>query len=98
MAPTVGGDLSVFAGVELRLADETFDEHWSVDLGGRRRPLYHALRFNTLTMFEKSSVHSGVDGGIAGMLQRASVASGPRSAGFLAISIHVDEKSSGVIR
>jgi len=36
MAPTVGGDLSVFAGVELRLADETFDEHWSVDLGGRR--------------------------------------------------------------
>jgi len=36
MAPTVGGDLSVFAGVELRLPDETFDEHWSVDLGGRR--------------------------------------------------------------
>ena len=36
MAPTVGGDLSVFAGVELRLADETFDEHWSADLGGRR--------------------------------------------------------------
>ena len=36
MAPTVGNDLSVFDGVQLRLADETFDDDWSVDLGGRR--------------------------------------------------------------
>jgi cyclase len=36
MAPTVGNDLSVFDGVQLRLPDETFDEEWSVDLGGRR--------------------------------------------------------------
>jgi cyclase len=36
MAATVDNDLSVFDGVTLRLADETFDEHWSVDLGGRR--------------------------------------------------------------
>jgi len=36
MAPTVGGDVSVFDGVQLRLPDETFDEQWSVDLGGRR--------------------------------------------------------------
>jgi cyclase len=36
MAPTVGNDLSVFQGVQLRLPDETFDEEWSVDLGGRR--------------------------------------------------------------
>jgi cyclase len=32
----VGNDLSVFERVELRLPDETFDEQWSVDLGGRR--------------------------------------------------------------
>jgi len=36
MAPTVNGDLSVFDGVQLRLPDETFDEQWSVDIGGRR--------------------------------------------------------------
>jgi cyclase len=36
MAPTVGNDFSVFEGVELRLPDETFDDQWSVDLGGRR--------------------------------------------------------------
>lgn len=36
MAPTVGNDLSVFDGVELRLPDVAFDEEWSVDLGGRR--------------------------------------------------------------
>jgi cyclase len=36
MAPTVNNDLSVFDAVELRLPDETFDEEWSVDLGGRR--------------------------------------------------------------
>ena len=36
MASTVGNDLSVFDGVQLRLPDETFDEQWSVDLGGRR--------------------------------------------------------------
>ena len=48
-------------------------------------------------MFEKSSVHNGVDGGIAGVLQRASVASDPRSLAFLAITIHSDEKSPGVI-
>lgn len=36
MAPTVGNDLSVFEGVELRLPDIAFDEEWSVDLGGRR--------------------------------------------------------------
>jgi cyclase len=36
MAPTVGYDLSVFNGVELRLPDETFDDEWSIDLGGRR--------------------------------------------------------------
>jgi cyclase len=36
MAPTVGNDLSVFDGVQLRLPDETFDDQWSVDLGGRR--------------------------------------------------------------
>jgi cyclase len=36
MAATVGGDLSVFDGVELRVPDVAFDEEWSVDLGGRR--------------------------------------------------------------
>jgi cyclase len=36
MAPTVGNDLSVFDGVQLRLPDETFDEQWTVDLGQRR--------------------------------------------------------------
>jgi len=36
MAPTVENDLSVFDGVQLRLPDETFDDQWSVDLGGRR--------------------------------------------------------------
>ena len=36
MASTVGNDLSVFDGVELRLPDIAFDEEWSVDLGGRR--------------------------------------------------------------
>ncbi len=36
MAPTVGNDLSVFDGVELRLPDIAFDEEWSVDFGGRR--------------------------------------------------------------
>ena len=36
MAATVGNDLSVFDGVQLRLPDETFDDQWSVDLGGRR--------------------------------------------------------------
>ena len=36
MARTVGGDLSVFAGVELRLPDVGFDRSWHVDLGGRR--------------------------------------------------------------
>jgi len=35
MAATVGNDLSVFDGVELRLPDETFEDEWSVDLGGR---------------------------------------------------------------
>lgn len=36
MAATVGNDLSVFEGVQLRLPDETFDGQWSVDLGRRR--------------------------------------------------------------
>jgi cyclase len=36
MAATVGGDLSVFDGVELRVPDVAFDEEWSVDLGGQR--------------------------------------------------------------
>ena len=36
MAPTVGNDLSVFDGVELRVPDVAFDEEWSVDLGGHR--------------------------------------------------------------
>ena len=35
MRGTVGGDMSVFEGVELRLPDMGFDEYWSVDLGGR---------------------------------------------------------------
>jgi cyclase len=36
MAPTVDNDLSVFEAVQLRLPDESFDDAWSVDLGGRR--------------------------------------------------------------
>ena len=36
MSRTVGGDLSVFAGVELRLPEVGFDTYWHVDLGGRR--------------------------------------------------------------
>ena len=35
MAATVGNDLSVFNGVELRLPDETFEDEWTTDLGGR---------------------------------------------------------------
>ena len=57
---------------------------------------YRAFRFSTLTMLEKSSVHNGVACGIVGTLQRASVASLPRSTAFLAITIHVEEKSSGL--
>ena len=35
MRGTVGGDMSVFEGVELRLPDIGFDRFWSVDLGGK---------------------------------------------------------------
>jgi len=35
MRGTVGGDMSVFEGVELRVPDIGFDEYWSVDLGGK---------------------------------------------------------------
>ncbi|NCF43629.1 MAG: MBL fold metallo-hydrolase [Proteobacteria bacterium] len=35
MRGTVGGDMSVFEGVELRLPDIGFDQYWSVDLGGK---------------------------------------------------------------
>tara|TARA_B100001179_G_C18409156_1_gene325147 strand:- start:127 stop:690 length:564 start_codon:yes stop_codon:yes gene_type:complete len=34
MARTVGGDLSVFDGVQLRLPNIGFEDSWSVDLGG----------------------------------------------------------------
>ena len=46
-------------------------------------------------MFEKSSVHNGVDGGIAGVIQRASVASDPRSVALRAITIHSDDNGPG---
>ena len=52
---------------------------------------------STLRMFEKSSVHNGVDCGIAGVLQRASLASDPRSVAFLAITIHSDDNGPAVI-
>ena len=48
-------------------------------------------------MFEKSSVHNGVAAGIAGKLQRGSVASDPRSLSFLAITFQSDENCPGVI-
>ena len=35
MRGTVGGDMSVFDGVELRVPDIGFDKFWSVDLGGK---------------------------------------------------------------
>ena len=35
MRGTVGGDMSVFDGVELRLPEIGFDKFWSVDLGGK---------------------------------------------------------------
>lgn len=35
MAASVGNDLTVFDGVELRLPDETFEDEWSVDLDGQ---------------------------------------------------------------
>ena len=47
-------------------------------------------------MFEKSSIHKGVDAEIAGTLQRASVASDPRSVALLAITIHSDDKGPAV--
>ena len=55
------------------------------------------FRLSTLRMFEKSSVHNGVDCGIAGVIQRASLASDPRSVAFLAITIHSDDKGPDVI-
>src|SRR5262249_58931172 len=49
------------------------------------------VRLRTLMMFEKSSVQSGVPAGIGGVSHRGSLASAPRSAAVLAITIHSDE-------
>ena len=48
-------------------------------------------------MFEKSSVHNGVDAGIDGVTQRASFASDPRSAAVRAMTIQSDENCPGVM-
>ena len=40
MARTVGGDLSVFDGVQLRLPNIGFEDSWSVDLGGIKVEMY----------------------------------------------------------
>ncbi len=47
LLPTVNGNAAVFAGVELRLPDVTFEESLSLDLGGRIVELHHFGHGNT---------------------------------------------------
>ncbi len=47
LLPAVGGKAEVFAGVELRLPDVTFEESLSLDLGGRVVELHHFGHGNT---------------------------------------------------
>ena len=47
LLPTVDGDTTVFADVRLRLPDLLFDDHLSLDLGGRKVELFHFGPGNT---------------------------------------------------
>ncbi len=47
LLPAVGGDAAVFADVELRLPDVTFEDSLRIDLGGRVVELHHFGQGNT---------------------------------------------------